>query len=158
MIRPPLKPVRVKPVAVPLLQTFRIGLYVLRQHFSGVKRYPLVLMMEPLFRMYVDELLPVNKYRTKHYFGLDDAAYYIECIHFWGDVFNESYGWQPMKDRKDPLQQSGYHKWEWVAGPELVYMMLDAYEYTGDVALLKKRILPTAGAVLRFFDGYYNTN
>jgi hopanoid biosynthesis associated radical SAM protein HpnH len=37
-------------VAIPLLQSFRIGLYVMRQHFSGNKRYPLVLMMEPLFR------------------------------------------------------------------------------------------------------------
>jgi hypothetical protein len=115
-------------------------------------------MMEPLFRMYVDELLPVNKYRTKHYFGLDDAAYYIECIHFWGDVFNQSYGWTPMEKRKDPLQEAGWHKWEWVAGPELVYMMLDAWEHTGDEALLKKRILPTARAVTRFFDGYYKTN
>ncbi|MBI3444303.1 MAG: adenosyl-hopene transferase HpnH [Magnetospirillum sp.] len=37
-------------MAVPLHQSFRIGMYVLRQHFSGNKRYPLVLMMEPLFR------------------------------------------------------------------------------------------------------------
>jgi len=39
-----------KSVAVPLKQTVRIGAYVLRQHLSGAKRYPLVLMMEPLFR------------------------------------------------------------------------------------------------------------
>ena len=37
-------------MAVPLHQSFRIGMYVMRQHFSGNKRYPLVLMMEPLFR------------------------------------------------------------------------------------------------------------
>jgi hopanoid biosynthesis associated radical SAM protein HpnH len=28
----------------------RIGAYIAKQHFSGVKRYPLVLMLEPLFR------------------------------------------------------------------------------------------------------------
>ncbi|CAA7628000.1 Fe-S oxidoreductase [Candidatus Terasakiella magnetica] len=50
MIRPPISKHRVKPVSVPLHQTLRIGLYVMRQHFSGVKHYPLVLMMEPLFR------------------------------------------------------------------------------------------------------------
>ncbi len=114
-------------------------------------------LMEPLFRMYVDELLPVNRYRTKQYFGFE-GAYYIECIHFWGDAFNESYGWQPMKERKDPLQQSGYHKWEWVSGPELAHMLLDVYEHTGDEALLKNRALPLAGAVMRFFDHYYRTN
>src|SRR5580658_361719 len=28
----------------------RIGAYIAKNHFSGVKRYPLVLMLEPLFR------------------------------------------------------------------------------------------------------------
>ena len=115
-------------------------------------------MMEPLWRLYVDDFLPLNKYRTKHYFGFENAAYYIECVQFWGDVFNETYGWQPMSERKDPLQASGYHKWEWVAGPELVWLMLEDYEYTLDASLLKNRIVPTADAVLRFFDHYYQTN
>jgi hopanoid biosynthesis associated radical SAM protein HpnH len=37
-------------VDIPLLQAARIGSYVVRQHLSGRKRYPLVLMLEPLFR------------------------------------------------------------------------------------------------------------
>ena len=37
-------------MSVPLKQMFRIGAYVLKQHLSGRKRYPLVLMLEPLFR------------------------------------------------------------------------------------------------------------
>jgi len=37
-------------LAVPLHQTIRVGAYVLGQHFRGVRRYPLVLMLEPLFR------------------------------------------------------------------------------------------------------------
>ena len=115
-------------------------------------------LMEPLFRMYVDDLLPLNTYRTQRYFGLDGAAYYIECIHFWGDVFNECYGWQPMSERTDPLQTSRWHKWEWVAGPELVSLLLDRYEYAPDARLLQQRILPTASAVLRFFQGYYKTD
>jgi len=114
--------------------------------------------MEPLFRLYVDDFLPMNKYRTKHYFGFDNAAYYIECVHFWGDCFNETYGWTPMNQRKDPLQVSGWHKWEWVAGPELVWMMLDAYAHTLDETLLEQRIIPTATAVMRFFDQHYKTD
>jgi hopanoid biosynthesis associated radical SAM protein HpnH len=35
---------------VPLNQAIRVGAYVVRQHLSGRKRYPLVLMLEPLFR------------------------------------------------------------------------------------------------------------
>jgi hopanoid biosynthesis associated radical SAM protein HpnH len=37
-------------VAVPLNQAIRVGAYVLKQHLIGRKRYPLVLMLEPLFR------------------------------------------------------------------------------------------------------------
>jgi hopanoid biosynthesis associated radical SAM protein HpnH len=37
-------------LAVPLHQTIRVGAYVLGRHFRGVRRYPLVLMLEPLFR------------------------------------------------------------------------------------------------------------
>jgi hopanoid biosynthesis associated radical SAM protein HpnH len=35
---------------VPLNQMVRVGAYVLKQHLLGRKRYPLVLMLEPLFR------------------------------------------------------------------------------------------------------------
>jgi hopanoid biosynthesis associated radical SAM protein HpnH len=37
-------------VAIPLHQTIRVGAYVLGRHLRGVRRYPLVLMLEPLFR------------------------------------------------------------------------------------------------------------
>jgi hopanoid biosynthesis associated radical SAM protein HpnH len=37
-------------MAIPLLQKARIGAYVVRQQLAGRKRYPLVLMLEPLFR------------------------------------------------------------------------------------------------------------
>src|SRR3981189_749930 len=35
---------------VPFLKEMRIGAYILRQKLKGRKRYPLVLMLEPLFR------------------------------------------------------------------------------------------------------------
>ena len=37
-------------MAVPLIQQARVGAYVLKQRLRGTKRYPLVLMLEPLFR------------------------------------------------------------------------------------------------------------
>ena len=37
-------------MAVPIIQQARVGAYILKQKLSGVKRYPLVLMLEPLFR------------------------------------------------------------------------------------------------------------
>ena len=37
-------------MAVPLIQQVRVGAYVLKQWVKGTARYPLVLMLEPLFR------------------------------------------------------------------------------------------------------------
>ena len=37
-------------MGIPFHQTARIGAYVLKQHITGRKKYPLVLMLEPLFR------------------------------------------------------------------------------------------------------------
>ena len=37
-------------MAIPMTAVARIGAYIAKQHFGGVKRYPLVLMLEPLFR------------------------------------------------------------------------------------------------------------
>jgi hopanoid biosynthesis associated radical SAM protein HpnH len=37
-------------VGIPLSQALVVGAYVVRQHLRGRKRYPLVLMLEPLFR------------------------------------------------------------------------------------------------------------
>lgn len=110
-----------------------------------------------LFRMYADELLPLCRYRTKRYFG-HDGAYYPECIMFWGAVFSESYGWTPFEERADKLQESGWHKWEWVSGLELAWMMLDYYDHTLDRAFLEQAALPLAGEVLTFFEQHYPTD
>jgi hopanoid biosynthesis associated radical SAM protein HpnH len=37
-------------MSIPLQQVLRVGAYVVKQHLIGRKRYPLVLMLEPLFR------------------------------------------------------------------------------------------------------------
>ncbi len=37
-------------MSIPLIQTYRVGRYILEQKIRGVKRYPLVLMLEPLFQ------------------------------------------------------------------------------------------------------------
>ena len=37
-------------MGVPLIQQYRVGKYILEQRLRGVERYPLVLMLEPLFQ------------------------------------------------------------------------------------------------------------
>jgi hypothetical protein len=111
--------------------------------------------LQPLFRMYGQEVFELSKYRTKHYFGYD-GVYFPECIYFWGAVFSETYGWKPFEERgADKLQASGAHKRAWVGGLELVCLMLDYYDHTGDEKFLRERILPVAREQMVFFDNYY---
>ncbi len=111
-------------------------------------------MLRPFFGMYLDRVLPACRLRTRLYFG-HGGAYMPECVYFWGDMFSEVYGWKPWKERKDKLQVNRYHKWEWVGGLELVWMMLEYYEYTLDENFLKEKILPAARDILAFFDEHY---
>lgn len=115
-------------------------------------------LMGPLFRMYSGEVMRVSTFRTKRYCG-HEGAFIPECIYFWGAVFSETYGWTPFAERgEDKIQTSGWHKWEWVSGPELAWMMLDYYEHTMDEAFLRDTLLPAAHEVLTFFDQHYKTD
>ncbi len=114
-------------------------------------------LQEPLFRMYVDQLLPLCRYRTRLYLG-HDGAFYPECLMFWGAIFSETYGWTPFAQRTDKLQESGWHKWEWVGGLELAWMALDYYDHTRDREFLRTRALPVTREVLTFFDQHHPTN
>ncbi len=114
-------------------------------------------LQRPLFRMYAEDLLPLCKYRTRHYLG-HDGAFYPECIMFWGACFSETYGWTPFEQRKDKLQSSGWHKWEWVGGLELCWMMLDYCDHTGDRKFLQKTALPFTREIVTFFEQHYPTN
>jgi len=114
-------------------------------------------LMQPLFQMYGRDLMPLFRFRTRLHVG-HEGAYIPECIYFWGDIFSETYGWTPFHERKDKLQESRYHKWEWVSGPELVYMMLDYYDHTLDAAFLADTLLPAAHEILTFFDQQYKVD
>jgi len=114
-------------------------------------------LMQPFFKMYAEDIFKACQFRTRKYFGFD-GAYYPECMYFWGSVFTATYGWTPYEKRDDKLQESGWHKWEWVAGPELVFMMLDYFDYTLDENFLTEKLLPVANDVIKFFDEYYKTD
>lgn len=109
-------------------------------------------MLRPLFRLYAEDTMPVHLYRTRQYTG-HGGAFIPECINFWGPTFTATYGWTPFAERgEDKLQESPWHKWEWVSGLELVWMMLDWYEHTEDEAFARELLLPTAREILRFFE------
>ncbi|MBK8945949.1 MAG: hypothetical protein IPM32_11860 [Ignavibacteriae bacterium] len=111
-------------------------------------------LMMPLFKMYVKDLFELFNYRTKLYFNID-GIFIPECIYFWGETFTESYGLTSFDERKDKLQESKWHKYEWVSSLELIYLMLDYYEYLMDENFLKEYVVPFANKIITFFDQYY---
>ncbi|MEC3907854.1 DUF5703 domain-containing protein [Tamlana sp. 2201CG12-4] len=114
-------------------------------------------LLQPLFKMYGEDIFKIMKQKTKKNFGFE-GAYFPECMYFWGGQFAFDYGPLPWEEREDKLQDSRYHKWEWVSGPELVFMMLDYYDHTLDTEFLQQKIIPLANQIILFFDNYYKTN
>ena len=115
-------------------------------------------MMKPLFKLYAEDLFKFFKKRTKRYLN-HDGLYITEEMYIWGAIPLATYGWDStFMERKDKLQESGYHKYEWVSSLELLYIMLDYYDYTGDSDFLKQTILPFAHEALLFFDKQYKTD
>jgi hypothetical protein len=66
-------------------------------------------------------------------------------MHFWGSVFTWVYGGTPYEQRTDKLQQMRWHKWEWVCGLELAFMLFDYYEYTLDPGLFTRSVFDGVG-------------
>ena len=113
-------------------------------------------LMKTLFDRYC-AIVPICEARAKKYLNCE-GAYFPECIYMDGAVFPETYGRQPWNERDDKLQTSGCHKREWVGGLELAFMAIRYYEFTEDEAFLREKAVPTANAILKFFDSYYKTD
>ena len=114
-------------------------------------------MTDPLYKMYCQDLFEYHKYRTRRHTG-HGGIYVPECIYFWGEMFAETYGETPFEEREDKLQDNRYHKWEWVSGLEMSFMMLDRFEHTQDEVFLKETTIPFANEILTFFVEHYDTD
>jgi hypothetical protein len=105
--------------------------------------------IESFFRLY-ERARPLAESRTAKYHHAQ-GAYFPETMTPFGTYAGGDYGW----DRKGltPADvQSPWWRWAWNQGPELLLLMLDRYDYTGDEKFLKSRVLPMAESVLRYFD------
>jgi hypothetical protein len=115
-------------------------------------------LMHSLFRVYVEQVIPISVKRTRLYSGLP-GAFLPECVYPWGAVFSESYGPKPFAERGDSfaerIQDSGWHKWEWTCAPELLWLMILYFEHTLDESFLAETLIPTARTLLTFFDSRF---
>jgi hypothetical protein len=106
-------------------------------------------MMEPFFNLY-EAARKLAESRTKLYHGCE-GAYFPETMTAYGTYSGGDYGWD--RTGKQPKDVGcPYWQFAWNQGLELVALMLDRWDYTRDEAFLKRRTLPMAESVLRYFD------
>ncbi|NQT94415.1 MAG: hypothetical protein HQ559_16790 [Lentisphaerae bacterium] len=110
-------------------------------------------MMLPLFRMYKD-MLPLAEHRTQTWFG-HKGSFVVETMYFWGMYNNSNYGWE--RDENMPVGEvaNPYVHRYYTSSPELMAMMLDFYDYTGDEKFLRELLLPTCDSLLTFWNEHY---
>ena len=99
-------------------------------------------LMQPLFRMFLT-MLPGNAKQVREFYG-HDGAYFQETAPFWGGI-----------SKITPEEPGNYTKHYFTPILELSTMMLDYYEYTGDVAFARETLLPIADAGITFFDQHF---
>ena len=95
-------------------------------------------MLQPFFNMYLN-MVPGNKEAVKNMYGVDGVCF-AETSPFYGLV-------SEAKNDSKP----GYVQHYYTQSLELLAMMLDYYNYSGDVDFAKKKLLPLADDALRFF-------
>ena len=106
-------------------------------------------MMAPFFRMYQDAV-PLAEERSRLYYGAS-GCYFPETMTVWGTYANSDYGWD-RKGKAPGDVDSPWWRWAWNQGPELVGLLLDRWDYTGDEAFARAHLLPVAVSVLTYFD------
>ena len=112
-------------------------------------------MMRPLFRLFVDALA-LAKLRTSIYFG-HEGAFFPETMSSWGTYENGEYGWGWRTSGKpgDPTVNQ-YIRFHYSGTLELLAMMIDYYNHTGDKIFLEKELLPIADECLLWWDQHWS--
>jgi len=105
--------------------------------------------MAPFFAFY-RRALPLAQSRAKSWYGAE-GAFFPETMNFFGAYPNQDYGWDRTGRRPGDVWCTAW-KTAWNQSPEIVALMLDRWDYTGDAAFLRDELLPMAMAVLRYFD------
>jgi hypothetical protein len=109
-------------------------------------------LMDPFFRLY-ESNRALAEARTEKYHHAR-GAYFPETMTVFGTYSGGDYGWN--REGLTPKDvQCPWWQYAWNQGPELVALMLDRYDYTGDTSFLKKRVLPMAESILRYFDSRF---
>jgi alpha-L-fucosidase 2 len=109
-------------------------------------------MMPALFGFY-RSMLPFLKARTRKYFG-HDGAYFPETMYPWGAYIQRDYG-AAREAKSVSWLANAFIRYHFTGNLELLAMMLDYHDYTGDEAFLERDLLPMADDLILFWDKHF---
>ena len=109
-------------------------------------------LMKPMFEHYFRNL-PIMKANARALFGAEGAIS-PETQTVFGTYSNRDYGWD-RSQCTDALPVNKYIKLHWSSSLELISLMLDYYDYTGDDRFVQDRIVPFSREFLKFYDTAY---
>lgn len=111
-------------------------------------------LIKPFFNYYTD-LLPVREAITNAWFG-HEGAYYRENIEPTGAERDCGRDGKPLKVAPGENKGQGYyHSFYFTSGLEIVAMMIEYVNFSGDVNYRDEVLTPFAREVLLFFDKHY---
>ena len=111
-------------------------------------------LMKPFFNYYTS-LLPVRKAITNAWFE-HEGAYYRENIEPTGAERDCGRDGKPLKvGPGENIGQGYYHSFYFTSGLEIVAMMIEYVNNSGDEKYRDKELIPFAREVLLFFDKHY---
>lgn len=106
-------------------------------------------LMKPLFELYMS-VVELSKVRNKVWWGCD-GIYMPETMYFWGLHRNADYGFN-RENLKVGDVTNRWIRWIWSSGVELVMMMQDYYEFTGDEDFFENVLLKYSDEIFKFFE------
>lgn len=109
-------------------------------------------LMESLWPIYEDSI-PLARERTRAYHQAR-GAYFPETMTIFGTYSNNDYGWNRTGHKPSDVL-CPWWQWTWNQGPEMLQLMLDRWEWSGDDVFLRGRVVPMARAVLDYFDSRF---
>ncbi|HRI43664.1 MAG TPA: DUF5703 domain-containing protein [Fimbriimonadaceae bacterium] len=106
-------------------------------------------LMHSLFGLY-ERTRPACEARASLYYGAG-GVYFPETMTIFGTYANGDYGWD-RTGRKPSEVLCPWWQYAWQQGLELLVLMLDYSEYSGDRKFVKTRLAPMARSVLAYYD------
>lgn len=109
-------------------------------------------MMRPLFELYKKNM-PVFKAISSDFYGVEGASIPETMLPF-GTYSCRDYGWDRTGKTKGEVNNT-YIRYMYNPNVELISLMLDYYNYTGDEVFAKETLIPMSKELLLYFDNRF---